>query len=282
MASSLPTGKLLQIEAEGCQRSTGDNVCEAKSTHGVRASLVDCFKIFMDKRQQVQQTVVNLADFLVRFIPVEDAVAFLGNRHQPCCSEKAAGNLAIQEVHPVPNTSGQGKLEPIKLPKNQLSMGDVENKKTLSDPFAYKSLDGKTDEAIRSAHFARDLSENEKLFSTFAVLSSLRFFDTAVSLAFGDMGCFGTRIICCNAKFPYRECRGGGNPDAYPSDYQGSQSNQRCTATTNGGPSLPPRPTDRPQRPALAKSIKHAHSLIPLWTGQHSAMASPHLERSYG
>lgn len=51
------------------------------------------------------------------------------------------------------------------------------------------------------------------------------------------------------------------------------ESNFRSTHCHTNSPSVPPHLTSTPKRPALNYAVQHAHSLIPLWTRPHSAMA---------
>lgn len=65
-----------------------------------------------------------------------------------------------------------------------------------------------------------------------------------------------------------------------------SSTKEKCEGTKHDGsehsqeahrqrPSLPPNNAILSQRPALADTIQHAHSLIPLWIGRHFAMRAP-------
>lgn len=69
-----------------------------------------------------------------------------------------------------------------------------------------------------------------------------------------------------------------------PLSYQWSkQSNQHANHGPHGSPCIPPNDAAiLSRRPARAYCIPPAHSLIPLWTGRHSAMATRPEEFAHG
>ncbi len=71
--------------------------------------------------------------------------------------------------------------------------------------------------------------------------------------------------ICLTPQPINGRCRCSGNEDA-------KRRNDQRPPSYPYAPRLPPHNAVPRQRPALAHSIQHAHSLIPLWIGRHSAM----------
>ncbi len=80
------------------------------------------------------------------------------------------------------------------------------------------------------------------------------------------------QCICFSSKAPHCPCGSSRDSDSQSSNPKGSNRDQSRNPRGTSRVGIPPDDAILRQRPALAHSIQHAHSLIPLWIGRHSAM----------
>lgn len=107
-----------------------------------------------------------------------------------------------------------------------------------------------------------------------------------VACPFGLHSSNARSLLACSVggypKPPNRVCRGGSHAYSYPRNTDSRYASENCGERSDRAPRFPPDMAIVRDGPALTNAIQHAHSLIPLWTVRHSAMAPLHTERAHG
>lgn len=176
-------------------------------------------------------------------------------------------NTTIQVMKPVSNTLRDGKLETCQSSEYVASIVRTlsEGAATVS---ACEAFDLSHYPIVPGRNLSRDLDQHEQAFRFVPVALSLKIYSRDL-----DSG-----LACLISCAPQIECHDSEKDRRQNSQQGNCHCNQRNPSTSkcsNSCPRVPPNYAILRQRPALAHTLQHAHSLIPLWIGRHSAMR-PH------
>ncbi|ACF52228.1 hypothetical protein Smal_2528 [Stenotrophomonas maltophilia R551-3] len=283
MTKSLARSSILLLSVERCSSARSHHISQSKAFHSNGTCLLNNYKISSDQRQQELKGFIQRSKIFRRCIIGKESVALLCDHHKPVCPQQAARDFSIQVVQPIPRRSGHWESKPVKILEERSPISAICHEKLLTDAAAYKDPNSIADEAKSSRNFSGDLSKQQELFGFLSVLPAGRLT--------GIAGCFtgsNPRRLCTsavrgNAELPHRKGRRRGDANANPSDNQGSYGDPGRTSTKQRRPGVPPHnAVALARRPTCTEAIPPAHSVIPLWTGRHSAMPPRSAEITHG
>ncbi len=273
----------LPIRIERCGGACSHNISQAEALHSCcTGQLHDC-KICADQWKQKLQGFIHRGQILGRRVVRQNAVAFLCNGHESCCTQQAAGDLSVQVMQAVSGRSSHWEFKPIKICEERVPVAAVCQEELLTDSAAYQNPNRVADEPRSDSYLSSDLSKDQKLFGFLPVLSADRFTGVTACLSCSDARCLCTSVVRSNSELPHGEGRGSCNAYANPRDNQGRNSDAGRTSTKQRCPGVPPHNAIALTRwPTCTEAIPPAHSLIPLWTAGDSAMAGVSMEPIHG
>lgn len=272
---------LIRIERCGCAGS--HNISQAEAVHSCRTGQLHDCKICADQWKQKLQGFIHRGKILGRRVVRQKAVAFLCNGHESCCSQQAAGDLSVQVMQAVPGRSSHWEFKPIKIREERVPVSAVCQEELLTDSAAYQNPNRVADQPRSNSYLSSDLSKDQKLFGFLPVLSADGFAGVTACLPGSDARCLCTSVVRSNSELPHGEGRGSCNAYANPRDNQSRNGDAGRTSTKQRCPGVPPHNAIALTRwPTCTEAIPPAHSLIPLWTGQHSDMPLQRSENAHG
>lgn len=246
------------IDARGLQ--CGRIFADAQSIDGCNTFNLDNAQILNDPRDSCSQGSETSSQLILGLCSIPVLVSALQELKHPYRAHKAGRCLSVEVVESIPHTLPRWERQFVQPTKDSALENFIRNE----DGFAVLLTEEAKEvakQACVTRHLGNDLNEHEQSLGFFAI--SLFF-----CLKSSNFNCSSTGAV-------------GGHPEPVSDDTQDRSGHNSSDSCCNR-PCLPFRNAGLPQPPTLAKRINHAHPLIPLWTGRHSATPTRSKEIDHG
>jgi len=259
------------------------HMLQAKFCSGADARLSYTLKILDDSGESRRKRSMRAFKCLrtaLSNIPDSHVLDIANHSH---CPDQAAAYPAVQVVQTTENGSGSGKPNVLKGLKYSLPIALVHLKERFTKAGASK-LDNDFAYGIDIfGRFKVDLQKHQQRFRLLSMRNPEPFIIVPLSFPIGNLNGFAACLIRCDSELPDCESRSRRDADSNPCHGQCRYGDPSRASAKDRRPSVPPHNAITiTRRRTRAETTPPAHSLIPLWTGRHSATPPRSKEIGHG